>query len=151
MGVWECNMARWPNPLPPPGTVQHPSLEKRRGWDLFWEVPSAPREQSTAGCCAARQRSEWSSSHSLCVCAKDRTLECLRGSVWRRGFPAEPACVSCATGGLHSLMHVFISSCTECPPCFLPKYIHVPGTGNLLSLCVVLSTPTASWLKAVMA
>lgn len=38
MGVQEYNIARWPNPLPPPGTVQHPSLEKRRGWGLFSDV-----------------------------------------------------------------------------------------------------------------
>lgn len=71
-------MAKWPNPLLFPRTVQYPFLQKRWGWgqssDVFLQLLEDREMHSTL-----LQDKEASniSSHSLCMCAEDRTLQCL--------------------------------------------------------------------------
>lgn len=62
-------MARWPNPLPPPGTVQPPSVEKRRGWGVFSDVflPLLEGRRIQTAVLQDRERSKAAAIPSVCV------------------------------------------------------------------------------------
>lgn len=144
-------MAGWPNPLLSPRTVQRPYLQKRWRWGLssnvFLQLLGDRRAHTAV---LQDQETNDSSSHSLCACAKDRTLRWLPPSIWRCGFPRQPVHVCCSTGRLHRLTRFHLFS-HRMPPMFSSKIYSRSWHWKSLSLGVVLSTPAASWLKAVRA
>lgn len=142
---------QWPKPLLALWTIQHPLLKKKgaRGCLLTHSFSSWGTEEHTSLCCKARGQIRAAAIHSAWCNTWDSPvpppLHLKISFLW----PADMCVLKCwQAPWADACFHLFPH---RMPPVFSSKIHSRSWHWKSLSLYVVLSTPTASWLKAVVA